>query len=263
MGQASHESYASALARLVPDARIDHMPCVDVPALPTADHLSGYDAIFFAGSPIQMHDGSPQARSAAGFMRSVFDAGTPSFGSCAGLQIAVTAAGGMCGPRDKPMETAFARGIVATPQGRSHPLLDGRPVSWDAPAMHSSIVRQMPRGGTILASARHTPVEAAEIRSGNGVFWGVQYHPELTIGEIAGSLKRQSDALIEEGLAKDEATIRSYAALLDALHEDPDRADIAWRVGVDEEVLDDRQRQLELSNFLRMVSTRAGKVMPG
>ena len=31
----------------------------------------------------------------------------------------------------------------------------------------------------VLARNVDTPVEAAEIRHGNGVFWGVQYHPEF------------------------------------------------------------------------------------
>lgn len=257
LGEASHESYAAALAVLAPDARIDAVSAVEAAAVPASERLGAYDGIFFAGSPIQMHEESETTRAAARFMAAVFAAGTPSFGSCAGLQIAAVAAGGVSAPRDGPRETAFARGIAATPAGLSHPLLAGRPVTWDAPAMHSSIVARLPEGGTVLATARHTPVEAAEIRFSNGVFWGVQYHPELTIREIAGSIRRQSGELIEEGLARDEESLDGYAALLEALDDEPERRDIAWRIGVDEEVVDPDRRTLELGNFLGHV--RAGR----
>lgn len=253
MGEASHESYASTLANLAPNASISHASSVEIAELPSVEGLANYDGIFLAGSPIQMHKENEASRSAAAFMALVFRAGVPSFGSCAGLQIAAVAAGGESGPRKGRMETAFARGIVATPQGREHPLLKGRPVSWDAPAMHSSIVLRMPEGGRVLAQAPNTPVEAAEIRFLNGVFWGVQYHPELSVCEIAGALRRQREDLLEEGLARDEASLLDYADLLDQIDADPSRHDIAWRIGIDEQVSDTRLRTLELSNFLAHV----------
>ena len=56
-------------------------------------------------------------------------------------------------------------------------------------------------GRTGVGRNADTPVEAAEIRHGNGVFWGVQYHPEITLAEVAASLRRQASDLIDAGLA--------------------------------------------------------------
>lgn len=201
-----------------------------------------------------MHDDTEESRSAARFATDVFESGTPAFGSCAGLQIAAVAAGGTCKPRETTMEAGFARGITATEAGRDHPLLRGRPIVWDAPAMHSSIIETMPAGGVVLARTKSTPVEAAEIRSRNGMFWGVQYHPELTIAEIAASLRRQTEDLIAQDMARDSTTIEYYAALLDELHNDAARRDIAWRIGIDDEITDAKKRTSELRSFLSLLN---------
>ena len=141
---------------------------------------------------------------------------------------------------------------IATPTdaGRAHPLLAGRPEAYDAPAIHTDEVERLPDGAVLLAGNGVTPVQAAEIRHGGGVFWGVQYHPELPLDEIAGALRRQSSDLIEQGLARDEADVDAYAALIEALHREPDRRDLAWRLGLDRQVTDPALRQAELRNFV-------------
>ena len=254
VGAASHETYASTVRSLAGDASIDFVSCVDGLRTPSVPELRRYDGIFYAGSPIQMHEDTDESRSAARFATDVFESGTPAFGSCAGLQIAAVAAGGTCKPRETTLEAGFARGITATDAGRDHPLLRGRPIVWDAPAMHFSVVETMPAGGVVLARTKSTPVEAAEIRSRNGMFWGVQYHPELTIAEIAASLRRQKDDLIAQDLAKDGMAIEDYAVLLEELHNDTSRRDIAWRIGIDDEITDAKKRTSELRSFLRLLN---------
>ena len=236
-GQASHETYADTLRDLTPGCTIRHMSCIDGTP-PLMAELKGVDGALFPGSPIQMHEESAESRAAAAFMVRVFEVGLPSFGSCAGLQIAAVAAGGTTKVREGRMEAGFARRIVASEPGRNHPMLAGRPATWDAPAMHASIVDRLPDGATVLASAPSTPVEAAEIRQGSGIFWGVQYHPELSLGEIADALRRQSDDLIAQGLAEDASAVQRYAASLETLHRAPERRDLAWQLGLDAEVTD-------------------------
>ena len=189
-------------------------------------------------------------------MVAVFASGVPSFGSCAGLQIAAVAAGGTVKPRPEEMEAGFARNVVATEAGRAHPLLRGRPDAWDAPAMHATVVDRLPPGATVLARAKGTPVEAAEIRSGPGTFWGVQYHPEIPPAEIADALRRQAKGMIRQGLARDRAAIERYADMLEAVDRDPGRRDLAWQLGLDEEVLDPRRRTVEIRNFLAQAGAR-------
>jgi GMP synthase (glutamine-hydrolysing) len=183
-------------------------------------------------------------------MRAVFASGTPSFGSCAGLQVATVAAGGTVRPNRRGAEAPFARGIAPTGKGAAHPLLAGRPGRFDAPSIHSDEVAELPEGATLLASNAHTHVQAAEIRSGEGVFWGVQYHPELSLGEVAAAIRRQADDLVEKGALASPEAVAEEAALIDALDRDATDANPAARLRLDAEVIDQGRRRREIRNFL-------------
>lgn len=252
-GKASHESYAETLRRLRPGLQIHYISCVDPSDPATSDFLNHYAGIVFAGSPIQMYKDSVETRAAAAFMTQVFEAGVPSFGSCAGLQIAAVAAGGATGPRCAGMEVAFARDITRTPEGGDHPLLSGRPATWTAPAMHSSVVTKLPSNARVLASNPDTPVEAVELRHRHGIFWGVQYHPELALREIAASLRHQGRDLVDQGLAGDLCDVEAISERLINLEDEAERQDLAWQMGLNDQMTSFRHRTIEIENFLTAV----------
>ena len=250
-GKSSGETYAATLTQLRPDAAITIVAPADDDATPfDSEALRAFDAVFITGSPLHVYDDSPEVRRQLAFMRTVFSSGTPSFGSCAGLQLAVAAAGGTVRKMPDRMEAGIARRITPTAAGRDHPLLAGRAPSWDAPAIHGDEVETLPDEATLLAGNAVTAIQAAEIRHAGGIFWGVQYHPELAPGEIAGALRRQADALVDAGLADTPYDVELRAAQLDALHDDPERRSILWTLGIDREFAHEASRRIELSNFL-------------
>ncbi|MBB5692937.1 type 1 glutamine amidotransferase [Muricoccus pecuniae] len=252
VGRSSGETYVEVLQRLAPGAVCDQVKPAEEGVPPTeAEALARYDAVFLCGSPLHVYEETPETRRVLDFMRAVFASGTPSFGSCAGLQVAVVAAGGEVGPREGGKEAGFARRIAPSAAGRDHPLLAGRPAAYDAPAIHSDEVKRLPPGATLLAGSAASPVQAAEIRQGEGVFWGVQYHPELSLHEVAEALRRQAASLVEDGLAADRAAVKEQADRVEALAREPGRRDLAWQLGLDAEVTDPARRQAELRNFIR------------
>lgn len=252
VGRSSGETYCRMLRALDPSAACDVVRPADPGAcLPDGAALEGYDAVFLTGSPLHLYEDTPQTARQVALMRAVFASGTPAFGSCAGLQVATVAAGGTVRPSARGREAAFARRIARTQAGRTHPLLDGRPDVYDAPAIHTDEVASLPEGAVRLAGNRIAQVQAAEIRHGGGVFWGVQYHPELGLDEIAGALRRQAQDLVGEGFGASEAEIDAQASLIERLHAAPCAKDLAWRLGLDEQVTDEGERSRELSNFIR------------
>ena len=262
VGRSSGESYLDTLRALAPGARCELIRPAEDGAPPLEpDRIAEYDAVFLTGSPLHVYDDTPDTRRQLAFMRAVFASGTPSFGSCAGLQVAAAAAGGTVRPSQGGQEAGVARGITLTEAGRTHPLLIGWPASYDAAAIHSDEVQALPPGATLLAGNATTRVQAAEIRFGRGVFWGVQYHPELPLSEIAAALRRQADGIVEAGLARDREAVEAYAAKLDVLDRNPERRDIGWELGVGREVTEARRRQRELRNFVEHLvqPTRAAR----
>lgn len=251
-GKSSGETYKATLRQLCPGASIDIVSPVDGDSERLGrDDLEMYDGVFLTGSPMHVYHMTTEVERMLEFMRTIFASGVPSFGSCAGLQIAVAAAGGKVRKMPQRMEAGIARRIVATEAGRGHPLLAGRPQSWDAAAVHGDEVEELPQGATLLASNGETTVQAAEIRHDGGVFWGVQYHPELALGEIAIALRAQASDIIEAGLAQSDDDVFNLADLIAALHRDPDSRPLHWRLGVDGEFAKEAFRRREITNFLR------------
>lgn len=251
VGESSGETYEDTLRALAPGAACDFVKPADAgSALQDGLDLTAYDAVFLTGSPLHLYDWNGEVRREVEFMQAVFRSGTPAFGSCAGLQLATVAAGGTVRCNCNGREAGFARRIAPTDEGLMHPLLAGRPRAFDAPAIHSDEVESLPAGGTRLASNAVTDVQAAEIRCDKGVFWGVQYHPEISLGEVAAALRRQSQDLVQDGLARNGDDVEEHARLIDALHAQPERTDLAWRLGLDREVTDGARRVGELRNFI-------------
>jgi GMP synthase (glutamine-hydrolysing) len=260
VGQSSGETYLDTLRELMPDALFERMTPADRGAeLKPGAALAGYDAVFLTGSPLHLYEDTPETRREVAFMREVFASGTPAFGSCAGLQLATAAAGGTLRPSARGPEAAFARRITPTEAGLRHPLLAGRPEAFDALAFHSDEVDTLPDDATLLATNDMTRVQAIEIKSGQGTFWGVQYHPELSLHEIAAALRRQADDLIHHDLAPDRDAVEKHADLVDLFDSHPGGLELARRLRVDPAVADPKQRTIELRNFVNslVIPTRS------
>jgi len=252
-GATPSEAYAAEMRRIEPSLITDIcLPADEGANLPDGAGLASYDGIALTGSSLHIHSPEPAVTRQIELMRAIYRSGTPCFGSCWGIQIGAVAAGGTVALNPNGLEIGFARRIAVNEAGARHPLLAGRPAAFDAPAIHFDSIVAPPADATILASNAMSPIQAAEFRQDGGVFWGVQYHPEFSLRLIATILRRHSKTLIERGLRKDEPAAAAWIADLDALDADPARSDLAWGLGLDEEVLDPVKRVTELRNFLEM-----------
>ena len=245
------EAYANEVAAIVPGAVTDIcLPADEGANLPDGTGLQSYDGIFLTGSSLHIYEIQPAVTRQIELMRAIYASGTPCFGSCWGIQMGAVAAGGSVTRNPRGREVGFARKITPNAAGRAHPLLAGRPAAFDAPAIHLDTIALPPGETTILASNAYSEVQAAEIRHDGGTFWGVQYHPEFPLRQVASIMERMVPILIEEGFRADEAAAHDWLADLRALDAEPARHDLAWAHGLDAEVLDEQRRVTELRNFL-------------
>ena len=250
-GMAYGEAYAAEIAAIAPGIVSDIcLPADEGANLPDSAGLESYDGIFLTGSALHIYDITPPVTRQVELMRAIYASGTPCFGSCWGVQVGSVAAGGTVTANPNGRETGFDRRITPTEAGRGHRLLASRPAAFDAPAIHLDTVALPAHGTTILASNAYSQVQAAEIKHNGGTFWGVQYHPEFSLKQMAAILGRMVPLLIEEGFRKDEASAKAWLDDLRTLDADPDRQDVAWAHGLDREVLDAGRRVTELRNFM-------------
>jgi len=208
------------------------------------------DGVACTGSSLSVYWDRPEVHRQIAFTARIFESGRPYFGSCWALQVAAVVAGGTVEANADGREVGLARKIALTEGGRSHALHAGRPPSFDAVAVHGDEVVRQPPGMTVLSGNAMSHVQAAEIRHGNGVFWGVQYHPEFDLVEIGCLCRRYRDQLVDSGLAADTADLNAHADALVTLGANPARRDLAWRLGADRDVLDDTDRLTEIRNWI-------------
>jgi GMP synthase (glutamine-hydrolysing) len=248
-GATPADSYADVLRSIAPDAIVEVFAPADAGAVPPQP-LDSYDGVAITGSGLNIYEREIEALRQLDFVREVFARGIPMFGSCWGLQLATVAAGGEVAINPAGREVGFARKITLTAAGRDHPMHAGRDIMFDAPAIHSDIVTRLPQGSIITACNAMSEVQAAEIRLGRGVFWGVQYHPEYGLHDVVAMIRRFGQILVDDGFFADLADLERYADDLSALGADKRRRDIAWRLGLDRDILNDAMRQAELTNWI-------------
>ncbi len=263
-------AYGETLMSLAPEGSLYDicLPADDGANLPTGTGLGDYDGIALTGSSLHLWNREAAVERQIALARAIFASRTAFFGSCWGVQMACVAAGGDVRKNPLGREIGFARNIAPTEAGRSHPLLAGRPAAYDAPAIHLDIITLPSADCTVLASNTLTPVQAAEIRHEGGTFWGIQYHPEFSLLEMATIMKRLAGLMVTEGFVRDVAAATAYTDDMISLHHDRKRQDLtqsgnlaqgenlarrsslAWQMGLDDEVLDDHKRLTEIRNWI-------------
>ena len=212
--------------------------------------LENYHGAVITGSALNIYSREAAVERQIDLAKAVFAAGVPCFGSCWGLQVGVTAAGGSVVRNPRGREFGFGRRITLTSQGRDHAMFHGKPEVFEAATVHVDTVEALPAGATRAGAQRHGPAGRRDQTARRRTFWGVQYHPEYSCAEIAAMARRYGEVLIRDGLVKDQAELDALAADLVALNDNPDDARLAWRFGVGPSITDPGIKLAELRNWL-------------
>ena len=222
-------------------------------SLPKGTALAQFDGIAWTGSSLTIHQPDPKVTPQIEFARAAYEAGVPSFGSCWAAQIAVVAAGGLCAVNPRGREMGIARKIALTDAGRGHPLYFGKKTVFDAFISHDDEITHLPPGGVLLASNDHSVVQSVAVTHKGGTFWGLQYHPEYDLHELARLCYCRKQKLTDKGFFNDLDAAQSFVDQLEALHQDPSRKDIAWLLGIDQDVMSEDVRQAEVRNWIEQL----------
>ena len=254
-GRRHGPNYGAALASQardsVGDVRTYVLGAADGESLPQGMALSDFDGIAWTGSPLNAYHDTPEVTRQIEFARTAFASGVPCFGSCWGLQVMMVALGGTVRLNPRGAEMGVARSILLTDAGRAHPMYAGKPAVFDALCVHQDEVDRLPDGAIRLAGNGVSDVQAVSLHEGDRSFWGVQYHPEYDLLQIAAMFKRSAKRLVDRGLMSDMPTAERFADELRALHDDPSRKDIAWRYGISADIIEPDRHRVEFANWLK------------
>ncbi len=250
--------YADMLLKYLPDAEYDvFFPSdTDVADFPDADKLGEYTAIIWTGSDLDIKETHiPTNAGQITVAEKAYEIGIPSWGSCWGIQMAAVAAGGTVIKNSKGREMGIGRKISKTEEGKNHPMLKGKADIYYGFESHYDIVDKLPEGAVVLSRNPFSGVQSMVVNHKKGTFWATQYHPEYNLHEIARLTIAREKLLTEQGFFKDHEAMQSYVDKMEELYQEPDRKDLAWQLGIDEDIIDDDIRQLEFKNWIDFVKS--------
>jgi len=244
--------YVGLLQRCAPDGiECDVIfPADPGASLPVGEAIRDYDGVAWTGCSSCVFSGEPDVAEQIEFARECYRRGVPAFGSCWAAQIAVVAAGGEVALNPNGREMGIARGITLTDEGRAHPLYEGKPAVFDAFTSHDDEVTVLPYGAERLAGNDFTQVQSVVVKHEGTEFWGLQYHPEYDLHEMARLMFCRLEKLVKLEFFADEAAGMAHIEQLEALHADPSRTDIASALSLKADVMGQSLRTVEVRNWI-------------
>lgn len=238
-GQCAATPFVATLNGLAPDVQT-RIAAPYEGAIPAQD-LDGVDGVIFTGAGVAWCVDAPEGAAQVRAMETVFHAGLPTWGSCNGMQLAAHVLGGKCGASPKGFEVGVAQDLTLTDAGTRHAMCAGRSDGWAVPCIHRDEVQALPKGAELLVTNAHSPNQGFAYARNGVDFWGVQYHPELTVGRIADYMRGGG------GL------FGSRAHMIPDLDAAMTDADAAARIGTTPAALKPEVRAMELLNWVAHV----------
>ncbi len=237
-GRSGAESFVRTLLALAPEATLEIV--APYAAEPDRFDFDAADGVIFTGSGVEWSTEAPEAEPLRRAMECAFDKRKPIWGSCNGLQLAAVVLGGAVGESPNGREDGLARDLeILLP----HAMLTGRVAGFAVPCVHRDEVTRVPVGARVVAGNSHSPVQAMVYEKDGLTFWGTQYHPEMTLDDVAR-------CLWDKGAAKH---LRQAAA----------SETVAEALGTTVEAQQTSVRTLELQNWLTLVAACAASGSAG
>jgi len=166
--------------------------------LPDGISLDDFDGVAWTGSLLNIYDMTTPIINQIELAKKLFTKKNKIFGSCWGLQVLVTAAGGKIRKNPKGLEAVVANEITLNKEGHNHPMYKGKESVFDAFCWHYDDTELLPSNAKILASNNKSEVQSVSFDIGESNVWAVQYHPEFDPSWIAGLMKQREDILLKE-----------------------------------------------------------------
>ena len=145
------------------------------------------------------------------------------FAICWGMQVAVTAAGGIVKKGEKGSHKGIAYDIEVNDLGLKHKLYKNKEKKFNTPAFNFDEVVKIPDGTKLLASNLVNNVQAINFKEGVSDIWGIQYHPEITYNKMISLIHFRKDRLLDRKAFKDEKEIDEHVKKINDVNQLSDK----------------------------------------
>jgi len=139
--------------------------------------LNKYDGLIWGGSSLNIYNDTIEIRRQLDFMKECQKKIKKILAICWGMQVAVTAAGGLVKKCDKGSHRGIAYNIEINQYGANHQIYKDKQKKFNTPAFNFDEVVTVPEGATILSSNQINNIQGLNFKTNSSNVWGIQYHP--------------------------------------------------------------------------------------
>ena len=218
--------------------------------LPHGVSLDDFDGIVWTGSLLNIYDMSPSIVSQIELAKTLFKMKNKIFGSCWGLQVLATAAGGTVRKNPKGLEAIIARNISLNSHGSEHPMYLNKPKNFDAFCWHYDEIETLPDNCNILSFNDRSTIQSLSFLRSNSEVWAVQYHPEFYPEWMSGLMAQRKEVLLKEKIFKSEKEFQKLNLFLSNIKKFKDLED---ELNISKTLIDKKIHTFELSNWLNNI----------
>jgi len=218
VGIATHtESLKESLSYFKKNLNIEVLnPCSNLDLDKIVPSLKKYDGMIWGGSSLNIYNDTMEIRRQISFMKECLRNIKKTLAICWGMQVAVTAAGGLVKKGKNGSHIGIASDIELTNQGLKHPFYAEKNKKFNSPAFNFDEVVTIPAGATHLATNKVNKIQGIYFKSGVSEVWGMQYHPEITYEKMISIIKFRKDRLINDRKRfKNEDEIENHIKLIE------------------------------------------------
>jgi GMP synthase (glutamine-hydrolysing) len=216
--------------------------------LPQGVNLDDFDGVVWTGSLLNIYDlGDPIERQ-IDLAKTLLSKKNKMFGSCWGLQVLTTAAGGIIRKNPKGLEALIADGIILNESGINHPMYKKKPQTFSSFCWHYDEVEQLPSNAVVLSSNNLSEVQSLSFSVNNSEVWAVQCHPEFDPKWISGLMSQRKTLLLKEKIfSSSEEFDKLHLYLSDIKKYDYLKSELI----ISDTLIEKNIHTAELSNWLR------------
>tara|TARA_A100001011_G_scaffold386666_1_gene462968 strand:- start:1786 stop:2580 length:795 start_codon:yes stop_codon:yes gene_type:complete len=217
LGIATHtESLKESLNYFDKNLYIDVInPCLKLDNNKIASNLKKYDGLIWGGSSLNIYNNTIEIKRQISFMKECLKNIKKILAICWGMQVAVTASGGLVRKGINGSHIGIARDIKLTSEGLNHQFYCNKSRQFNSPAFNFDEVVTVPQGSIHLASNKINNIQSLCFESGISKVWGLQYHPEISYEKMISIINFRKQKLIDERKCfKDENEVKNHIDII-------------------------------------------------
>ena len=222
-------------------------PAINDEYLPLGVNLDNFEAIAWTGSLLNIYDQTKPIIKQIELAKELFKRKNKIFGSCWGLQVLVTAAGGKVRKNPNGLEAILAKNIKLCNEGINHEMYKNKKKSFNAFCWHYDEAETLPKDSLILASNDKSKFQSISFNFNQSTVWAVQYHPEFNPKWMAGLIEQRKEILLEHNVYEKLSDLEKEKKIFE------NQNNLEYQTtNLYNDVLNEKIHSLEITNWLNL-----------